>query len=147
VQRDGFIADNQSVTVIPNETVSVSFTLRAALRAGEVMSFDNIYFDSGSANIKPESYPVLDSVAILLRDNPSARVEIAGHTDSDGSAASNQTLSERRAQSVYQYLVSKGIPGNRLTTVGHGESNPVVPNTSAANKARNRRIEFTVLSI
>lgn len=147
VQRDGFIADNQSVTVIPNESVSVSFTLRAALRAGEVMSFDNIYFDSGSANIKPESYPVLDSVAILLRDNPSARVEIAGHTDSDGSAASNQTLSERRAQSVYQYLVSKGIPGNRLTTVGHGESNPVVPNTSAANKARNRRIEFTVLSI
>jgi len=86
-------------------------------------------------------------VAILLRDNPTARVQIAGHTDSDGSESSNQTLSERRAQSVYQYLVSKGIAGNRLTTVGHGESNPVVPNNSAANKARNRRIEFTVLSV
>lgn len=147
VQANGYISDNTSVTAIANETVRVEFSLREALREGEVMSFDNIYFDSGSANIKPESYPVLDSVAILLRDNPTARIQIAGHTDSDGSESSNQTLSERRAQSVYQYLVSKGIAGNRLTTVGYGESNPVVPNDSAANKARNRRIEFTVLSI
>lgn len=147
VQADGYIADNKSVTAIANETVRVEFSLRQALREGEVMSFDNIYFDSGSANIKPESYPVLDSVAILLRDNPTARVQVAGHTDSDGSESSNQTLSERRAQSVYQYLVSKGIAGNRLTTVGYGESNPVAPNDSPVNKARNRRIEFTVLSI
>jgi outer membrane protein OmpA-like peptidoglycan-associated protein len=147
VQADGYIADNKSITAIANETVRVEFILREALRQGEVMSFDNIYFDSGSANIKPESYPVLDSVAILLRDNPTARIQIAGHTDSDGSESSNQTLSERRAQSVYQYLVSKGIAGNRLTTVGYGESNPIAPNDSAANKARNRRIEFTVLSI
>lgn len=147
VQADGYISDNKSVTAVANETVRVDFALRAALREGEVMSFDNIYFDSGSANIKPESYPILDSVAILLRDNPTARVQVAGHTDSDGSESSNQTLSERRAQSVYQYLVSKGIAGNRLTTVGYGESNPVVANDSAANKARNRRIEFTVLSV
>ncbi len=147
VQADGYIADNQTTTISPNQTVSLSFTLRAALRAGEVMSFDNIYFASGSSNLKPESYPILDSVAILLRDNPNARIQIAGHTDSDGGEGSNQTLSEGRAQSVYAYLVSKGIAGNRLTTVGHGESNPIVPNNSAANKARNRRIEFTVLSI
>jgi outer membrane protein OmpA-like peptidoglycan-associated protein len=147
VQADGYISDNQSVTVVPNETVSVTFTLRAALRAGDVMSFDNIYFASGSADIKPESYTILDSVAILLRDNPSARVQVAGHTDSDGSESSNQTLSERRAQSVYQYLVNKGIAGSRLTTVGYGESNPIAANDSAANKARNRRIEFTILSI
>ena len=147
VQVEGYISDNQTTTIIANETVSLSFTLRSALRAGEVMSFDNIYFASGSANLKPESYPILDSVAILLRDNPSARMQIAGHTDSDGGESSNQTLSERRAQSVHQYLTSKGIAGNRLTTVGFGESNPVAANNSAANKARNRRIEFTVLSI
>jgi len=147
VQADGYISDNQTTTVIANETASVSFTLRAALRAGDVMSFDNIYFASGSANLKPESYSILDSVAILLRDNPSARIQIAGHTDSDGSESSNQTLSENRAHSVYQYLISKGIAGNRMTTIGHGEANPIVPNDSAANKARNRRIEFTVLSI
>ncbi len=147
VQAEGYISDNQTTTIIANETVSVSFTLRSALRAGEVMSFDNIYFASGSSNLKPESFPILDSVAILLRDNPTARVQIAGHTDSDGGESANQTLSQNRAQSVYQYLVSKGIAGNRLTTIGHGETNPVVPNNSAANKARNRRIEFTVLSI
>jgi outer membrane protein OmpA-like peptidoglycan-associated protein len=147
VQADGFITDNKTTTVIANETVNTAFTLRAALRTGDVMSFDNIYFASGSANLKPESYSILDSVAILLRDNPSARIQIAGHTDSDGSESSNQTLSENRAQSVYRYLVSKGIAGNRMTTIGHGESNPVVPNDSAANKARNRRIEFRVLSI
>ncbi|PIE51416.1 hypothetical protein CSA37_11860 [Candidatus Fermentibacteria bacterium] len=147
VQADGWITDNKSVTVIPGETVIVDFSLRAALREGEVMSFDNIYFDSGSANLKPESYTVLDSVAILMRDNPTARMQIAGHTDSDGSASSNQSLSERRAQSVYRYLTSTGIAGSRLSTAGFGESNPVAPNDSPANKARNRRIEFTVISI
>lgn len=147
VQAEGYISDNKTTTIIANETVSVSFTLRSALRAGEVMSFDNIYFASGSANLKPESFPILDSVAILLRDNPTARMQIAGHTDSDGGESANQTLSQNRAQSVYQYLISKGIAGNRLTTIGHGETNPIVPNNSAANKARNRRIEFTVLSI
>ncbi len=146
-QADGYISDNRSVTLLANETVSVSFDLRDALREGAVISFDNIYFASGSATLKPESHGILDSVAILLRDNPTARIQISGHTDSDGSESSNQTLSERRAQSVYQYLVSTGIAGNRLTTVGHGESIPVVPNNSAANKARNRRIEFMVLSI
>lgn len=147
VQADGHLSDNKSTTITANQTVNVSFSLRDALQAGDVMSFDNIYFASGSANLKPESFPILDSVAILLRDNPNARIQIAGHTDSDGGTASNQTLSENRAQSVYQYLISKGIAGNRLTTVGHGESNPIVPNNSAANKARNRRIEFTVISI
>ena len=146
-QADGFISDNRSVTLIPNETVDVSFNLRDALQEGAVLSFDNIYFASGSATLKPESYSILDSVAILIRDNPNARIQIAGHTDSDGSDASNQTLSERRAQSVYQYLINTGISGNRLTTIGYGESMPIVPNNSAANKAKNRRIEFIVLSI
>lgn len=147
VQAEGFIADSRSVTLMANETVNVSFDLRDALRAGSVMSFDNIYFASGSATLKPESYPILDSVAILMRDNPTARIQIAGHTDSDGSDSYNQNLSENRAQSVFQYLVSTGIDGSRLTTIGYGESVPVAPNDTPANKAKNRRIEFTVLSI
>lgn len=146
-QADGFLSDNQNVTLSPNTTTTLNFNLRDALQEGQMMSFDNIYFDSGSANIKPESFPILDSVAILLRENPTARIQIAGHTDSDGAASMNQTLSERRAQSVQQYLVSKGIEAPRLTTIGYGEERPLVPNTSAANKARNRRIEFTVLGI
>ena len=129
-----------------DETSVVNFELRPALQEGMVMSFDNIYFDVASANLKPESYPVLDGVIAVLQDNPDAVIQIAGHTDSDGSDSYNQTLSEQRAASVYSYLVSNGIAARRLSTVGFGESMPVVPNTSAANKARNRRIEFTVLS-
>ncbi len=78
-------------------------------------------------------------------ENRGIAVRIAGHTDSDGSSSYNQGLSERRANSVRDYLVNKGVPANTLTTVGYGEEQPVVPNTSAANKAQNRRIEFTVL--
>jgi outer membrane protein OmpA-like peptidoglycan-associated protein len=147
VQADGYIPDSRSLSVNAAETSSASFNLRDALRAGAVLSFDNIYFDSGSATLKPESFGVLDGVVSLLRENATVRVQIAGHTDSDGSESSNQTLSENRAQSVYQYLVSAGISSSRLTTIGYGEGVPVVPNTSAANKARNRRIEFTVLSV
>lgn len=119
--------------------------MRPALVEGQVLSFNNIYFESGSAQIKAESFGILDGVAQTLIDNQGVNVRIAGHTDSDGSASYNQGLSERRAASVLDYLVRKGVPANTLTTIGYGEENPIVPNTSAANKAQNRRIEFTVL--
>ena len=120
--------------------------MTAELQTGQVLSFDNIYFDSGSANIKPESYYILDNMVEILNANPNALVQIAGHTDSDGSTSYNQTLSEQRATSVFNYLVQRGVSAGMLTTIGFGESQPVVPNTSASNKAMNRRIEFTVLS-
>lgn len=119
--------------------------MRPALVEGQVLSFNNIYFESGSAQIKPESFGVLDQVAATLIENSGVLVRVAGHTDSDGSASYNQGLSERRANSVLDYLVRKGVAGNTLTTIGYGEESPVVPNTSAGNKAQNRRIEFTVL--
>lgn len=143
---EGYRASTDVVFVEADATTRVDFILRPALEEGQVLSFDNIYFDSGSANIKPESYYVLDNVVEILNANPNARVQIAGHTDSDGSTSYNQTLSEQRATSVFNYLVQRGVPASMLTTVGFGESMPVVPNTSASNKAMNRRIEFTVLS-
>jgi len=129
------------------ETTIFDVEMRPALVEGQVLSFNNIYFESGSAQIKPESFGVLDLVAQTLIDNAGVRVRIAGHTDSDGSSSYNQGLSERRANSVLDYLVRKGVPANTLTAIGYGEENPVVPNTSAANKAQNRRIEFTVLGV
>ena len=89
---------------------------------------------------------MLNGIAEILIENATAMVQIAGHTDSDGSTSYNQGLSEQRAASVFTYLVQRGVAANRMTTVGFGESNPVVPNDSPANKAMNRRIEFTVLS-
>lgn len=129
------------------QSTVLNFDLRPALVQGQVLRFNNIYFDVASANIKPESYPVLDQIVATLLENPNARVQIAGHTDSDGSNEYNQTLSEQRAASVFNYLVSHGVNARNLTTIGFGETQPVVPNTSSANKAQNRRIEFTVLSV
>jgi OmpA-OmpF porin, OOP family len=105
----------------------------------------NIYFNAGSARLDPQSAPLLDSLYDIVRRCPELRVEVGGHTDSDGSDTDNQRLSQRRAQAVTDYLLDKGIATGRLTTVGYGEAHPVVGNTSPDNKRRNRRIEFVAL--
>lgn len=145
VLAEGYVEVVKVQVMTAEETTLFDVEMRPALVEGQVLSFNNIYFDSGSSNIKPESFPILDNVAQTLIENRGIAVRIAGHTDSDGSSSYNQGLSERRANSVRDYLVNKGVPANTLTTVGYGEEQPVVPNTSAANKAQNRRIEFTVL--
>ena len=143
---DDYKSSSDIVVIEADQTSIVDFVLKPALITGQVLSFDNIYFDSGSANIKPESYYILDNMVEILNANPDAMVQVAGHTDSDGSSSYNQTLSEQRAASVFNFLVQRGVPARMLTTMGFGEAQPVVPNTSASNKAMNRRIEFTVLS-
>ncbi len=145
-EAEDYRASSDIVVIEADQTAIVDFVLRPALRTGQVISFDNIYFDSGSANIKPESFYILDNMVEILNANPNATVQIAGHTDSDGSTSYNQTLSEQRATSVFNYLVQRGVSARMLTIMGFGENQPVVPNTSASNKAMNRRIEFTVLS-
>jgi OOP family OmpA-OmpF porin len=101
-----------------------------------------VLFTLNKADIRPDARPVLDGIADYLKRNPGVRVHIEGHTDDTGPAAWNQTLSEMRAASAKAYLVSKGVEDGRLTTSGVGESDPFVPNTSAENRARNRRVEF-----
>ncbi|HOP26725.1 MAG TPA: OmpA family protein, partial [Candidatus Sabulitectum sp.] len=145
VMAEGYLDVVKVQVMAPEETTLFDVEMRPALEEGQVLSFNNIYFDSGSSNIKPESFPILDNVAQTLIANQGVAVRIAGHTDSDGSASYNQGLSERRAASVRDYLVNKGVPAGSLSTVGYGEEQPVVPNTSASNKAQNRRIEFIIL--
>jgi outer membrane protein OmpA-like peptidoglycan-associated protein len=141
----GHSSATSSATVAAGASSTINFTLRRALVQGQVMSFANIYFDSGSATLKSESYPVLDEIADLLKANTNVRVEIGGHTDSDGSESFNQDLSERRATSVRTYLTQRGVPASMLTTRGYGETSPVASNSTADGKAQNRRIEFRVL--
>ncbi|MDK2778367.1 MAG: OmpA family protein [Pseudomonadota bacterium] len=105
----------------------------------------NITFGSGRAAIASDFYEVLDSVAIVLKEYDKTLVVVAGHTDSDGAAAYNQALSEERASSVSGYLKSQGVNQVRLEPVGFGETQPLVANTSAANKAQNRRVEITLV--
>jgi outer membrane protein OmpA-like peptidoglycan-associated protein len=108
----------------------------------------NINFDTGKATLKPEAYPTLDAVGTVLSQWPTLKIEIAGHTDDVGGAAANRKLSQARAQSVLDYLEGKypAIASERFTVKGYGEDKPMTPNTSDANRAQNRRVEFTVLN-
>jgi len=106
----------------------------------------HIYFRAGSSRLDGESGPLLESLALIIQRCPGMTVEVSGHTDADGSDDANQRLSDARARAVAEYLTGNGINARRLMTVGHGETMPVVPNDSAENKARNRRIEFAVIN-
>ncbi len=106
----------------------------------------NIYFTTGSARLANKSKPLLDNLYDIVNRCPDLSIEIAGHTDSDGGTKSNQRLSERRAGAVGHYLQGKGIAASRMMIVGYGEAKPLHPNTSKANKSKNRRIEFSVLN-
>jgi OmpA-OmpF porin, OOP family len=103
-----------------------------------------IYFKTGSAELDKASEPLLDSGADIAKRCPSVKFEVDGHTDSIGPKAYNQELSEQRAKSVVDYLAVKGVSAGRIHAVGYGDTRPVVPNTSEANRAKNRRIEFRV---
>jgi outer membrane protein OmpA-like peptidoglycan-associated protein len=108
----------------------------------EVKITQQIHFAYNRATIRPQSYPVLDAVVQVLEKNPDIKIEVQGHTDNRGSARYNKGLSERRAASVMKYLVSHGISPDRLTSHGYGFDRPLVPNTSAQNRALNRRVQF-----
>jgi outer membrane protein OmpA-like peptidoglycan-associated protein len=112
------------------------------LTDGKLVSY-GIYFDVNKDVVKPESYGTLKEIAKVLNEVPAVKVKIVGHTDADGADAANLDLSKRRAASVKAELVkSFGVNGDRLITDGMGEGQPIAPNTTAANKALNRRVEF-----
>ena len=106
-----------------------------------------VTFGTDQTTIKSSFYGPLDSIAEVLIAYPETRLIVAGHTDSDGAASYNQDLSERRAASVRRYLINRGVPASRVSTVGYGESEPVASNNTAAGKARNRRVEIEILPI
>ncbi len=107
----------------------------------------NITFATDKADIKPEFYRVLNSVALVLKEFNRNLVNVYGHTDSDGSDAYNQQLSERRAVNVSQYLVSQGTDGRRYYVVGYGEERPIATNATAEGKAQNRRVEIRLVPL
>ncbi|MEP3630922.1 MAG: OmpA family protein [Hyphomicrobiales bacterium] len=111
----------------------------------ETIAKNKIFFQSAKAGILSDSFGLLDGVAAQIISCPEARFEVGGHTDSDGSESFNQRLSEARAKSVVDYLVNAGVSADRLNAVGYGETNPVVVNNSRENKAKNRRIEFSLI--
>jgi outer membrane protein OmpA-like peptidoglycan-associated protein len=105
-----------------------------------------VHFATGKHRILPDSFPLLDQVVSVLKDSPRMRVSIEGHTDSVGTEAFNMRLSQRRAESVLQHLVERGISPERLESVGFGPTKPVASNKTAKGRALNRRTEFRILS-
>lgn len=107
----------------------------------------DISFDTGRVDIKSAFRPILDNFATSLRNNPGTSVMIVGHTDNTGTDAINNPLSVNRAASTRDYLVSKGVPINRIQIDGRGSSEPVAANDTPANRAENRRVEIFVSEI
>lgn len=101
-----------------------------------------VNFELDSSEIRSESYSVLDQNVAMLQSHPNSNIEVVGHTDSTGSDAYNQNLSEARANSVMKYFVAKGVSQGRLTASGKGESSPVADNANKEGRAQNRRIEL-----
>lgn len=105
----------------------------------------NLFFERDKADLSPASLAELGQLLRLLNENPKLRLEIGGHTDSDGSAEHNERLSQARAQAVVDHLVNNGIATDRLVPKGYGADKPLAPNDSDENKARNRRTDMRVL--
>ena len=110
----------------------------------DLLGKGKIRFESGRDTISPDSAGLLDRLIETAQRCPTANIEIAGHTDTDGEDVANQTLSEKRAQAVVDFLVKAGLPANRFTAMGYGSSQPVASNDTDEGKAQNRRIEFLV---
>lgn len=116
------------------------------IAVGSTIVLRNVFFDYNKATLKPESSTELDRLVKILQDNPSIRIELSGHTDNIGTEEYNQKLSESRAKSCVDYLVSKGIAASRLEYKGYGEMRPIDTNETDAGRANNRRTEFKILS-
>lgn len=115
------------------------------LRPGNKVVLNNVFFDTDSYALRPESKIELNKLVKQLQVNSNIRVEIGGHTDNVGGKDENKTLSERRAQAVVDYIVSVGIPADRLVAKGYGEDEPVMSNETEAGKAKNRRTEMKIV--
>lgn len=106
-----------------------------------------ITFAYDDASVQPQFRPTLDEVASVLAEYPKTYIDVMGHTDSDGSEAYNQALSDRRARSVADYLLSRGVQSARVATRGYGEMQPIASNETVEGKAANRRVEIKLVPV
>jgi outer membrane protein OmpA-like peptidoglycan-associated protein len=113
--------------------------------SGSKITLNNIFFETAKWDLQEKSKTELNRILKFMKENPSVKIEISGHTDDIGSDAANLDLSKKRAQSVVDYLTKAGINSGRLLSKGYGETQPLIPNTSDENRAMNRRIEFKIL--
>ncbi|MDG1332355.1 MAG: OmpA family protein [Crocinitomicaceae bacterium] len=126
----------------PRGAVFNTRTMEIRYELPESIVLEDLQFASGKYTIQASSYPVLDQLAEYLIRKKKTKIRVEGHTDSDGSSASNKTLSENRAKAVKSYLEDKGVPAELIDAKGLGEEHPIEDNSTAEGKAKNRRTEI-----
>ena len=119
---------------------------RVFIQKKKIVITETIHFETGKATILSVSFSLLNEVAQVIKNNPGIRVRVEGHTDSVGTATYNLRLSEARAASVMRYLLSQAVDPDRLESRGYGFTMPIADNATAEGRAKNRRVEFTIVS-
>jgi len=118
---------------------------KIVLTPSNIAIIDKIQFEVGKADLKPISFPILDDVVRVMKENPQIEeIVIEGHTDSTGTAEINRTLSKGRAESCMKYIASKGVKSGRMTAQGYGPDRPIADNNTEDGKEANRRVEFVI---
>ncbi len=142
--HDGVADPEDKCPEMPGSAVNAGCPEIATLKSWLNWAAQHIYFETGSHHLLPRSFPVLDSVAALLKNYPMLQMVIEGHTDNVGGTKYNQTLSDKRAGAVMEYFVKAGVDASRLQAVGYGSQQPVATNATPAGRAANRRVVLKV---
>lgn len=148
IQKNNYLFYSQNINLKEISSQQKPYELEILLQpiaTNNKITLNNVFFDFDKSELNAVSFLELDKVVELLQKNPSLKIEIAGHTDNKGDKKYNQILSQKRAESVVNYLVQKGITAARLVAKGYGDTMPLVPNDTEENKAKNRRTELKIL--
>jgi outer membrane protein OmpA-like peptidoglycan-associated protein len=152
VEAEGYMMKQKTIEPAANDRLVADVDLRrrprqalVVLRRDRIEIRRQVHFQTNSAEILPDSNALLEEVVDTILRNPQVRhVDVQGHTDDVGGREYNQGLSQRRAESVRAFLIQNGVPAEKLESHGHGMDRPLVPNITAGNRARNRRVEFHI---
>jgi outer membrane protein OmpA-like peptidoglycan-associated protein len=147
-RKPGFysVGENVDLTKVKTYTELKRDLFLAPIEVGEAIRLNNLFFDFNKSTLRKESFPELERVINLLKENSAMKIEISGHTDNVGSDEVNNKLSNDRATAVKAFLASRGIESERINSKGYGKSTPVAPNNTDEGRQKNRRVEFTILS-
>ena len=145
IESSGFIStlEKLDINALELRDLEMNFKLQP-VELGTTVNLKNVLFAQAKTDILPESYPELDLVVNFLKENPSVRIELMGHTDGRGVHADNVKLSQQRVNKVKEYLVSKGVESKRITGKGFGGSKPIASNDTEESRRMNRRVEFVI---
>ncbi|MDR0926592.1 MAG: OmpA family protein [Ignavibacteria bacterium] len=148
-EAEGYIAINENLdlTKLKSKEEDIERDLYLVpLEKGQELVMNNLFFATAEYELLPESFPELERLVKSMKENPNMRIRVSGHTDNVGSASNNMTLSNNRVASVKKFIVSKGIAETRIEAKGYGATKPIASNKTDEGKAKNRRVECTIIS-